>query len=59
MKRLDVKFELDDIAPDGHIGLIALATDYNIETDLRRMLPEGVEMFTNRVLNANPVTIEN
>ena len=28
MKRLDVKFELDDIAPDGHIGLIALATDY-------------------------------
>ena len=59
MKRLDVKLKLDDIAPGGHIGLIALATDYNIETDLRRMLPEGVEMFTNRVLNANPVTIEN
>ncbi|MHA1566547.1 MAG: maleate cis-trans isomerase family protein [Alphaproteobacteria bacterium] len=52
-------YELEDIAPGGRIGLIALATDYNSETDLRRMLPAGVEMFTNRVLNANPVTLEN
>ena len=50
---------LDDIAPHGRIGLIALATDFNSEQDLRRMYPEGVEMFTNRVLNANPVTMEN
>ena len=50
---------LDKIAPFGKIGLIALATDFNSEQDLRRMYPEGVEMFTNRVLNANPVTMQN
>ena len=59
MAVLDVKFELENIAPGGHVGLIALATDYNSESDLRRILPKGVEVFTNRVLNANPVTIEN
>lgn len=58
MGALNVTFELEDIAPDGRIGLIALATDYNSETDLRRMLPRGVDLFTNRVLNANPLTIE-
>ena len=50
---------LDRIAPLGKIGLVALATDFNSEQDLRRMCPEGVEIFTNRVLNANPVTMEN
>ncbi len=50
---------LDNIASRGRIGLIALATDFNSEQDLRRMYPEGVEMFTNRVLNANPVTMQN
>ncbi len=50
---------LDTIAPRGRIGLIALATDFNSEQDLRRMYPDGVEMFTNRVLNANPVTMQN
>ncbi|NQW00267.1 MAG: aspartate/glutamate racemase family protein [Rhodospirillales bacterium] len=59
MSGIDVTYELEDIAPDGRIGLLALATDYNIETDLRRMLPAGVDLFTNRVLNANPLTIEN
>ena len=49
----------DTIAPFGKIGLIALATDFNSEQDLRRMYPVGVEVFTNRVLNANPVTMEN
>ncbi len=49
----------DEIAALGRIGLIALATDFNSEQDLRRMFPEGVEMFTNRVLNANPVTLQN
>jgi len=56
---MDVTYEFEDIAPGGRIGLIALATDYNSETDIRRMIPEGVDMFTNRVLNANPITIEN
>jgi len=50
---------LDAIAPLGRIGLIALATDLNSEQDLRRMYPDGVEVFTNRVLNANPVTLQN
>jgi maleate isomerase len=50
---------LDTIAPLGRIGLIALATDFNSEQDLRRMYPQGIEVFTNRVLNANPVTLQN
>ncbi|MEX1036905.1 MAG: hypothetical protein WDZ54_13215 [Sneathiella sp.] len=56
---MDIEYILDDIAPGGRVGLIALATDYNSETDLRRIFPEGVDLFTNRVMNANPVTIEN
>jgi len=56
---MDVTYELENIAPGGRIGLLALATDFNSETDLRRVLPEGVDLFTNRVLNANPLTIEN
>lgn len=59
MAGLKVSYRPQDIAPGGRIGLIALATDYNSETDLRRMLPVGVDMFTNRVQNANPVTLEN
>ena len=56
---INTDIALDAIAPFGKIGLIALATDFNSEQDLRRMCPEGVEVFTNRVLNANPVTMEN
>lgn len=56
---MDISYTLEDIAPGGRIGLLALATDYNSETDLRRILPDGVDLFTNRVLNANPLTIEN
>ena len=56
---MDVQYELENIAPGGRIGLLALATDFNSETDLRRMLPDGVDLFPNRVLNANPLTIEN
>ena len=43
----------------GRIGVIALATDLTIERDLRRMLPAGVEMFTNRIQYANPMTLQN
>ncbi len=50
---------LDAVAPGGRIGLIALATDFNSEQDMRRMYPDDVEVFTNRVLNANPVTMQN
>jgi len=47
------------ITPYGRIGLLALATHFNSEQALRRMYPEGAKVFTNRVLNTNPVTIEN
>ena len=56
---MDIEYVFDDIAPGGRVGLVALATDYNSETDLRRIFPAGVDLFTNRVMNANPVTIEN
>ena len=49
----------EEIAKDGRIGIVALATDYNLEQDIRRMLPSSVEVFTNRVLNANPMTLSN
>ena len=50
---------LDVIGPGGCIGLIALATDFNTEQDLRRIFPDDIEIFTNRVLNANPLTLQN
>lgn len=50
---------LQKIGSQGRIGLIALGTDVNSETDLRRIAPAGVEIFTNRVQNCNPITIEN
>jgi len=53
------KRALNPVAPDGRIGLIALATDINVEQDLRRIYPSTVEIFTSRVRNYNPLTIEN
>ena len=50
---------LEKLAAGGRIGVIALATDFNIEQDLRRMYPADVEPFTSRVRNMNPLTIEN
>lgn len=50
---------LEKIGQNGRIGLVALATDLNSEADLRRMAPDGVEIFTNRVRNRNPTTVEN
>lgn len=55
---LTFDYELETIDPLGRIGVITLATDFNIESDLRRIVPHGVEILTNRVLNANPVTLE-
>ena len=57
----DIDFS-DPLLPDakgGRIGVVALATDLTIESDLRRMMPPGAEIFTNRVQNANPLTLEN
>jgi maleate isomerase len=50
---------LAPVGTRGRIGLVALATDVNSEAELRRMAPPGVEIFTNRVENANPVAIAN
>ncbi len=44
VQTIDLAHELDMIAPHGRIGLVALATEFNVEQDLRRMLPEGVEV---------------
>ncbi|WP_116474720.1 maleate cis-trans isomerase family protein [Zobellella maritima] len=56
---LSPRYPLDHLAPLGRVGVISLATDFNIEHDLRRIYPDGVEMFTSRVRNFNPLTIEN
>lgn len=56
---LQENIALQDIAPDGRIGIVALSTDYNLEQDIRRMLPDTIEVFTNRVLYLNPMTSEN
>ena len=50
---------LETLGPNGRIGLVALATDLCSESDLRSMLPPGVEIYTNRVANCNPTTVEN
>jgi len=51
-------------APDGgparhRIGLIALSTDAATERDFHRLLPEDVMYYTSRVVDADPVTVEN
>ncbi|WP_052065619.1 aspartate/glutamate racemase family protein [Thalassospira australica] len=56
---IDLLKPLDDLAPGGRIGLIALATDFNIECDLKSLYPDDVAFFTSRVRNHNPLTIEN
>jgi maleate isomerase len=53
------RYALDHLAPRGRVGVITLATDFNIEQDLRRIYPGDVAMFTSRVRNYNPLTIEN
>lgn len=59
IQQVQTPVTLDDIAPLGRIGVVSLATDYNIEQDLRRILPQGFQILTNRVKNANPLTIDN
>jgi maleate isomerase len=56
---LQCRRPLELLAPGGRIGVIALATDFNIEQDLRRILPADVEIFTSRVRNVNPLNMEN
>jgi maleate isomerase len=55
---VDLTFRPDPVAPAGRIGLITLATDFNSEDDLRRILPTDIGLFTTRIANTNPVTVE-
>jgi Maleate cis-trans isomerase len=41
------------------LGLLALSSDVNSEQDVSRMLPDDIHVFTTRLANSNPVTIEN
>ena len=54
-----LQFELEKLAPAGRVGVIALATDFNIERDLNALYPNDVQSFTSRLRNYNPLTIEN
>lgn len=40
------------------VGVLALATDANVESELRVMLPSAVRMYTSRIRNACPLTPE-
>ncbi|MDD1792827.1 Asp/Glu racemase [Enterovibrio sp. ZSDZ42] len=59
VKTLVPAYELEHLAPLGRIGVIALATDFNIEQDLNSIYPSDVRAFTSRVRNVNPLTVEN
>ncbi|MAL40466.1 Asp/Glu racemase [Thalassospira sp.] len=56
---VDLPYFPDPVGPAGKIGLITLATDFNSEDDLRGILPADIRLFTTRIENANPVTVEN
>lgn len=56
---LDKPASPDRIAPAGRIGLLCLGTDFNTEDEIRKILPGDVGVFTNRIRNANPLTLEN
>ncbi|MDH3692295.1 MAG: hypothetical protein OEU36_22915 [Gammaproteobacteria bacterium] len=52
--------ELDDGPGRYRIGLIALASDHVTERDFMNMRPnDDVVIYTSRVLNVNPCTVEN
>ncbi|WP_404424910.1 Asp/Glu racemase [Thalassospira australica] len=55
---VDLSYLPDPVAPAGRIGLITLATDFNCEDDLRRIIPKDVGLFTTRIENANPITVD-
>jgi len=53
-------FDLDKGPGRYRIGLIALASDYVTERDFMNMRPsDEVAIYTSRILNANPCTVEN
>lgn len=59
IRTIEPQRPLAHLAKLGRIGVIAGATDFNIEQDLRRIYPVGIEIFTSRVRSVNPLTMEN
>ena len=57
--KTSVPYALDEDAPRHRLGLVALATDEATERDFQRMIPAEAAYYTARILNVNPVTIEN
>ncbi|MBT0963368.1 maleate cis-trans isomerase family protein [Denitromonas iodatirespirans] len=58
--RIDTLPHHDPMTPaeQARIGLLALATDLCSEADLRRMLPDTVGLYSNRVRHENPMSLE-
>ncbi len=54
----NISYKPDPVGPAGRVGLITLATDFNSEDDLRLILPTDVRLFTTRIANANPITVD-
>ena len=53
-------YELDQGPGRHRIGLICLASDYATERDFMNMRPsDDVAVYTSRVRNANPTTVDN
>lgn len=50
--------KLEMACPAGHVGLLALSSDLNIEAELHRMLPRGVSLVTTRIANVDVITEE-
>ena len=43
--------------PEKRVGLLLLATDLNSESDLRRLFPQAVGLFVNRLHHSNPMDL--
>lgn len=58
--RVDILSHSDPMTPPERVrvGLLALATDLCSEADLRRMLPDTVGLYSNRVAHENPMSLE-
>ena len=58
--RIDILPHHDPMTPpeQARVGLLALATDLFSEADLRRMLPDTVGLYSNRVRHENPMSLE-
>ncbi|MCZ4307104.1 hypothetical protein O4G98_20410 [Zoogloeaceae bacterium G21618-S1] len=58
--RIDTLPHHDPMMPpeQARVGLLALATDLCSEADLRRMLPDTVGLYSNRVRHENPMSLE-